>query len=238
MKKTLSTIAFSVGIISSCSATVSLINSVTFSSTPDDPITVDTTLTSFSTVAGSTFSNFSTAASISNISGTEWLWPTNGTDPGSISNAILDLDIASGSLNTGTSAIYEFSTLSLDDTLFAFANYGGDQPITVVAVDNVGDSIGSALSLPNLTITLADTTLERSGGGADLPREIRGISFQVSDFDLGGASVESIAGIRFTGTGFDVNMVGVTTVIPEANQYALLLGGLLFSLILWRRRTS
>lgn len=199
-----------------------IITNITTTPVISGTLTTNAILSSL-TSSGTTYASLSGATSVS-ISGTpEYLWGTSATNPGNVATAVSDLNIATGSLNTGTATIFGFNSVTGSTVFFVFGNYGADQASSVTLVNGSGVNITTGLTLPNTTLSndLLATTVNRSGGGAALNRTIRGYTFSVSEFTfLGGATAADVAGFKVNGTGYDVQDVGIAA-IPEPGTLAL-----------------
>lgn len=202
-----------------------IISNITTSPVISGTLTTNATLLTL-TSSGTTYTSLSAPAAVTGVAGaSEYIWGTSASNPGSVAAAVSDLNIATGSLNTGTGAIYGFNSVTASTVFFAFGNYGADQPGSVVLVNSSGVNITSGLTLPSTTAAndLLTETANRSAGGAALTRTIRGYTFGVTEFTfLGGATAADVAGFKINGSGYDVQDVGIAAVPEPAT--ALLFG--------------
>lgn len=216
-----------------------IISNITTTPVISGTLTTNATLLTL-TSSGTTYTSLSAPAAVTGASGTsEYIWGTSASNPGSVSAAVSDLNIATGSLNTGTGAIYSFNSVTASTVFFAFGNYGADQPGSVVLVNSSGVNITSGLTLPSTTAAndLLTETVNRSAGGAALTRSIRGYTFRVAEFTfLGGATAADVAGFKINGSGYDVQDVGIAAIPEPATALLFSLGALGF--LSFRRRVT
>lgn len=213
-----------------------IISNITTSPVISGTLTTNATLLTL-TSSGTTYTSLSTPAAVTGAAGgAEYTWGSSASNPGSVAAAVSDLNIATGSLNTGTATIYSFNSVTASTVFFVFGNYGADQASNVVLVNGSGVNITSGLSLPNTTAAndLLTESVNRSAGGAALTRTIRGYTFGVGEFTfLGGATAANVAGFKVTGSGYDVQDVGIAAVPEPATALLFGLGAVGF---LWARR--
>jgi len=218
-------------------AAVLHITSITTSPAFGDPESGDALLSSITVNGTDIHSDLAAPTSVTGNTGTVWIYGQNGTNPGSVAAAVSDLNIVTGSLNTGVATIYGF-TQPMDSMslFFATANYGGDSPASVTAVNSLGQDISNPISIGSGDIggTLISIETNRSDSGT-LNRTVRGFTFLAGDFTfINGNDVSDFAGFHFGSSNYDVQDVGM--VVPEPTSAVMLLGGL--GLLTLRRRRS
>lgn len=220
--------AFLFATVASTNAAV-IISNITTSPAFSGTLTSNATLLTL-TSSGTTYTSLTGPASVTGASGTaEYIWGTSASNPGSVAAAVSDLNIATGSLNTGTGTIYGFNAVTNSTVFFVFGNYGADQPGNVTLVNGSGVNITTGLTLPSTTVAndLLSETVNRSAGGATLNRTVRGYTFSVSEFTfLGGATAADVAGFKVNGTGYDVQDVGIAAIPEPAASFLILVGTL------------
>lgn len=222
---------------SSANAAV-IISSITTNPSFSGTLTTNATLLTL-TASGTTYTSLSAPSSVTGTAGAaEYIWGTSASNPGSVAAAVSDLNIATGSLNTGTGTIYGFNSVTSSTVFFVFGNYGADEAGSVTLVNSSGVNITSGLTLPttNGANDLLSESVNRSAGGAALTRTIRGYVFSVGEFTFLGASTPAdIAGFKVNGSSYDVQDVGIA-VVPEPS--AALLVGLGMAGMAWVRRRN
>ena len=181
---------------------------------------------------------------------TDVLAPVGTSAFPSVSDALIDLDIATGTLNTfndpaPSSEFFNFSSqqnagaITNDTVFFVFANETGVG--SVALVDSSGAVISNTLSRAQIgdESQLSDITFARASGGnlervqdpgsPDDDREVFGNTFAVSEFVFNpGSSVADVAGFQGGGsTSADINDAGIAVAaVPEPSSVILLVGGL------------
>ena len=240
MRKRISYVAISAMIAMAHSASATYISQVVTSAggTGSTAITTNATLTSFA-AGGTTYSSF-IGIGVADPTPAARIWGTDLSDPGSDTAAVSDLDLATGTLNNGTDAVYDLSgqTLTSGTTIFMFGNGNGG-----VAVDGNGDAINSGGTTPPGTVTFLDAAagvlgsvsgdfffqdpginsvrapnllsfnFARSGNNLN-GRTVSGAIFTLADITFTTGGIGDIAGFRISSANTDIQDVGIAA-IPE-----------------------
>ena len=179
----------------------------------------------------------------------------------SVSDALIDLDVATGTLNTfsnpelNPNEFFNFTsqqtagTITSDTVFFLFVNETGTG--SVALVDSNGAVITNKLTRSQIgdEAQLSDFTFARASGGnledinaqgtPDVDREVFGNTFAVSEFIFqSGFGVADVAGFQGgDSNSSDANDAGIAiAAVPEPSSVILLVGGL--GAFLSRRRRN
>ena len=170
----------------------------------------------------------------------------------SVSDALIDLDISTGTLNTfrdpqlNPNEFFNFTSqqtagaITSETVFFLFVNETGTGSVTLV--DSNGAAISNTLTRSQIgdEAQLSDFTFARASGGnledinfrgtPDVDREVFGNTFAVSEFIFEpGFGVADVAGFQGGDSdSADANDAGIATIaaVPEPSSVILLVGGL------------
>lgn len=210
-------------------------------STGTTDITGNATITSF--VAGGTTYNSLIGIGVTDPTDPERIWGNTLSDPLTDDVTVSDLDLATGTLNNGTDAVYNLTgqTLMASTTIFMFGNGNGGvavdsetgnatgsggttPPGTVTFVNAAGDALGTVaedfwFQDPGVNTVRAPNLLSfdftRSSNGAALEnRTVSGAIFTLADITFTTGGIGDIAGFKISSKDTDIQDVGIAA-IPE-----------------------
>ncbi len=193
-----------------------------------------------SITAGSVYSLFEQPTSVDVLASREYLYLEDSANPGSPANALLDSNVDTGVLNSGTVSVQFGRTLLSSET---FVWLDGDSsaldPVVFSLVDSAGTVISDPLSRPGQSDgdVFSIGRVTRSEGGSIGGYKAGGWAVSIGEFTN---VTGSATGIQFADSGsriLDPMMISIAAV-PEPSTYALLGFGLAVVVVIGRRRRA